>query len=88
MFATAHFVSQVTAPRTIAPAAAVLRLQDRSWVFLVEGPNRFRRTEVQAGRIFPDGTQEIVAGIAPGDAVVADALAVASAAAARSPIGG
>ncbi len=88
MFATATFRSQGTELRTVAPAAAVLRLQDRSWVFRVEGPSRFRRTEVQAGRILPDGVQEIAAGLAPGDAVVANALEFTTAASARSVAGG
>ena len=53
----------------------MLRLEDRSWVFREEGPARFRRSEVQAGRVLPDGTQEILTGLTPGDPVVADALA-------------
>jgi membrane fusion protein, heavy metal efflux system len=88
MFATATFRSQGTAPRIVAPAGAVLRLQDRSWVFRADGPNRFRRTEVQAGRLLGDGAQEIAAGLAPGDAVIADALEFATAASARSAAGG
>jgi cobalt-zinc-cadmium efflux system membrane fusion protein len=76
MFATARFESQVVTPHVVAPASAVLRLQDRSWVFRVEGPGRFRRTEVQAGRVLPDGAQEILAGLAPGDEVALDALAL------------
>jgi cobalt-zinc-cadmium efflux system membrane fusion protein len=74
MFATARFVSQATTTHAVAPASAVLRLEDRSWVFREEGPSRFRRSEVQAGRVLPDGTQEILTGLVPGDAVVADAL--------------
>ena len=75
MFATARFVSQTTTTHAVAPASAVLRLEDRSWVFREEGPARFRRSEVQAGRVLPDGTQEILTGLTPGDPVVADALA-------------
>ena len=74
MFATARFVSQVTTTHAVAPASAVLRLEDRSWVFREEGPSGFRRSEVQAGRVLPDGMQEILAGLAPGDRVVTDAL--------------
>ena len=74
MFATARFVSQDTTTHAVAPASAVLRLEDRSWVFREEGPSGFRRSEVQAGRVLPDGTQEILAGLAPGDRVVTDAL--------------
>ena len=74
MFATARFVSQATTTHAVASASAVLRLEDRSWVFREEGPSGFRRSEVQAGRVLPDGTQEILAGLAPGDRVVTDAL--------------
>ena len=74
MFATARFVSQATTTHAVAPASAVLRLEDRSWVFREEGLSGFRRSEVQAGRVLPDGTQEILAGLAPGDRVVTDAL--------------
>ena len=74
MFATARFVSQATTTHAVAPASAVLRLEDRSWVFREEGPSGFRRSEVQAGRVLPDGTQEILSGLAPGDRVVTDAL--------------
>ena len=74
MFATARLVSQDTTTHAVAPASAVLRLEDRSWVFREEGLSRFRRSEVQAGRELPDGTQEILAGLAPGDRVVTDAL--------------
>ena len=74
MFATARFVSQAATTHAVAPASAVLRLEDRSWVFREEGLSRFRRSEVQAGRVLPDGTQEILAGLTPGDPVVANAL--------------
>ena len=74
MFATARFVSQDTTTHAVAPASAVLRLEDRSWVFREEGPSGFRRSEVQAGRVLPDGTQEILSGLAPGDRIVTDAL--------------
>ena len=88
MFATARFVSQQSEPRTVAPASAILRLQDRSWVFRADGPNRFRRTEVQAGPVLGDGLQTILSGLAPGEAVIANALAFASAAAAGALTGG
>src|ERR1019366_6066879 len=59
MFATIHFVAQGTATRTVIPSSAVLRLQDRDWVFVkLDGP-RFRRTEVQAGPVNADKTQQI-----------------------------
>lgn len=80
MFATARFVARTAQTRTVTPASAVLRLQDRTWVFRTEGPDRFRRTEVQAGPVLPDGSQTILGGIAPGDEVILEALQFASAA--------
>jgi cobalt-zinc-cadmium efflux system membrane fusion protein len=77
MLATARLAVRATT-RTVAPASAVLRLEDRSWVFREEAPSRFRRSEVQAGRILPDGTQEILDGLSPGDSVVADVRVLAS----------
>src|ERR1017187_10377372 len=74
MFATIHFVAQGTATRTVIPSSAVLRLQDRDWVFVkLDGP-RFRRTEVQAGPVNADKTQQILSGLRPGDQVVTAAL--------------
>ena len=80
MFATATFRSQSKQLRSVVPAKAVLRLHDKDWVFRAEGGHRFRRIEVQAGRVSSDGWQEILAGLAPGDQIVANALQFASAA--------
>ena len=74
MFATIHFVSQGTATRTVIPSSAVLRLQDRDWVFVKLDGQRFRRTEVQAGPVNADKTQQILSGLRLGDQVVATAL--------------
>ena len=54
MFATVHFVSQGTQTRTVVPSSAVLRLQDRDWVFVKLNDQQFRRTEVQAGPVNAD----------------------------------
>ncbi len=74
MFATATFRSKGQVMRTVAPATAVLRLHDKYWVFLPLGGRVFRRTEVQAGAVQPDGSQELLSGVAPGQQVVANAL--------------
>ena len=82
MFATIHFVAQGTNTRTVIPSSAVLRLQDRDWVFVKLDTQmhtqmntaRFRRTEVQAGPVNADKTQQILSGLIPGDQVVATAL--------------
>jgi cobalt-zinc-cadmium efflux system membrane fusion protein len=74
MFATVHFVSQGTETRTVVPSSAVLRLQDRDWVFVKLSGRQFRRTEVQAGPVDADKTEQVLGGLRPGDQVVTDAL--------------
>jgi len=74
MFATVHFASQGAQTRTVIPSSAVLRLQDRDWVFVKLDGRRFRRTEVQAGPVNADKTQQILSGLQAGDQVVTTAL--------------
>jgi cobalt-zinc-cadmium efflux system membrane fusion protein len=74
MFATVHFVSQGSETRTVIPSSAVLRLQDRDWVFIKLNDKQFRRAEVQAGPVNPDKTQQVLSGLRAGDQVVSDAL--------------
>ena len=66
MFATVHFVSQGTQTRTVVPSSAVLRLQDRDWVFVKLNDQQFRRTEVQAGPVNADRTQQVLSGLRAG----------------------
>lgn len=74
MFGTALFTSQGNRSRMSVPTGAVLRLQDRDWVFVKLSPSQFRRTEVQALPALQDGHQPIVDGVNPGDSVAANAL--------------
>lgn len=83
MFAAARFLAQGAVSRMGLPATAILRLHDRDWVFLPAGDGKFRRTEVQTGGQLKDGFQEILAGIKPGQRVVASALQFSSAAESR-----
>ncbi|HZT30409.1 MAG TPA: efflux RND transporter periplasmic adaptor subunit [Bryobacteraceae bacterium] len=78
MFATAVFVSQDTQTRVFVPAAAILRLHDKDWVFRPVGGKTFRRVEVHAGAARGDGSQEILGGLQPGDQIVANALQFSS----------
>ena len=74
MFGTVLFVSQSDKTRMAVPVSAILRLQDRDWVFVKLNAKQFRRTQVQglpAGQV---GYQEILAGVQPGDQVAANAL--------------
>ncbi|MGA7907608.1 MAG: efflux RND transporter periplasmic adaptor subunit [Candidatus Sulfotelmatobacter sp.] len=74
MFAVARFRSCKTQDRVVVPATAILRLHDKDCVFRKERDQQFRRVVVQADGLAPDGLQEIRAGIAAGDEVVANAL--------------
>ena len=75
MFVTATFHGQKKETRAAVPAAAILHLHDRDWVYVPIGGNKFRRTEVVAGRTLPN-MQEIISGIKPGQQVVGNALAL------------
>jgi len=74
MFVTATFHGQKKETRAAVPAAAILYLHDRDWVYVPTGGNKFRRTEVVAGNALPDKMQEIISGIKPGQQVVSNAL--------------
>jgi len=76
MFVTATFHGQKKETHAAVPAVAILHLHDRDWVYVPIGGNKFRRTEVVAGRILPGNMQEIIPGIKPGQQVVGNALAL------------
>ena len=75
MFVTATFYSQEYEIRAVVPATAILHLQDRDWVYVPAGQDKFRRIEVKGGKMLPDKTQEVT-GIKPGQKVVTNALAL------------
>ena len=74
MFATATFHGLNRERHATVPAAAILHLHDREWVYMPTGNGRFRRTEVDAGDMLPGNLQEIRSGVNPGDQVVSSAL--------------
>jgi membrane fusion protein, heavy metal efflux system len=74
MFVTATFHGQTVEVRAVVPAAAVLHLHDRDWVYMPAPNNSFRRVEVTGGKMLPPDLQEILTGVKPGDQVVANAL--------------
>ena len=84
MFATATFRSQSAKPHVMAPASALLRLHDRDWVYIpIDGGQRFKLVEVQAGPQDAKGMQEILRGVAAGNSIVKGALELSAAAAAQ-----
>jgi len=74
MFVTATFHGQTQERHASVPAAAILHLHDRDWVYTPANDGRFRRVEVAAGDMLPGDLQEIVSGLQPGAEVVANAL--------------
>src|SRR4029077_11195655 len=59
MFTVATIRSRHMRPRLVVPTTAIMRLQDRDWIFLKEGDRRFRRVEVHAVGEVSDGMVEI-----------------------------
>jgi hypothetical protein len=64
----------------VVPSTAIMRLQDKDWLFRKEG-EQFRRLEVHELGGSADGMQAIQTAANPGDEIVADALALSTAAA-------
>ncbi len=79
MYAVATFRSRKMQPRLVAPTTAIMRLQDKDWVFRQEGQNQFRKTEVHTQGVTEDGLQQLRDGpLKAGDEIVANALAFSS----------
>jgi cobalt-zinc-cadmium efflux system membrane fusion protein len=74
MFVTATFESKGKLGYAVVPAAAILHLHDRDWVFVPAGGKQFRRVEVNAGDMLPGNRQRILSGITPGQQVVSNVL--------------
>src|SRR6267143_4357141 len=76
MFVTATFHGQKKETHAVVPAAAILHLHDRDWVYIPDGEKKFRRVNVVAGTSLPNNLQEVVSGLQPGQRVVSNALVV------------
>jgi membrane fusion protein, heavy metal efflux system len=76
MFVTATLQSRTNQVHAVVPAAAILRLHDRDWVFVAADGHQFQRIEVTTGPMLSGRRQEILNGILPGQEVVADVLAL------------
>ncbi len=74
MFVTATFHGRSTETRAVVPAAAVLHLHDRDWVYVPVESGLFERREVTGGRMLANNMQELRSGLRPGERVVANAL--------------
>jgi membrane fusion protein, heavy metal efflux system len=80
MYAVAIFRSRKLHSHLVVPATAMMRLQDKDWVFRKEGQSQFRKIEVHSSGATADGFQELQdGGLKSGDQVVANALEFSSA---------
>lgn len=77
MFVTATLYGRHGRLLAQVPAAAILHLHDRDWVFVPAGKGEFRRIEITGGKI-TSGMQNVLSGISPGQLVVNDALALSA----------
>jgi cobalt-zinc-cadmium efflux system membrane fusion protein len=80
MFVNATFHGQRKERVAMIPAAAILHLHDRDWVYLPAGDKKFKRVEVKAGGMLPDKMQVVLSGLEPGQQVVSNALVMQNAA--------
>jgi membrane fusion protein, heavy metal efflux system len=74
MFVTATFYGKHAEVFASVPAAAILHLHDREWVYAPISQGHFKRLEVKTGIMLPGNQQEVISGIKPGDQVVSNAL--------------
>jgi cobalt-zinc-cadmium efflux system membrane fusion protein len=79
MFAVSTFRSRKSQPQTVVPSTAIIRLQDKDWVFRKEGPQRFHRVEVRTSGGIANGMQPIQEGLKAGEEIVTNALEFSSA---------
>ncbi len=75
MFVNATFRGQEAVTSSAVPSSAIMHLHDRDWVYVPLEGKLFRRLEVVGGRMLPGQMQE-VSGVAPGQSVVLNALAL------------
>jgi cobalt-zinc-cadmium efflux system membrane fusion protein len=74
MFVTATFYGKQPEVHAVIPAAAILHLHDREWVYAPIGQGHFKRLEIVTGGMLPGNMQEVLSGLKPGDQVVSNAL--------------
>ena len=83
MFAVSEFRSRKSQARIVVPSTAIIRLQDKDWVFLKDGAQQFRRVEVHTLGGVADGMQPVQPSgnkdvLKAGEEIVANALEFSS----------
>lgn len=76
MFLTATFFGKKGASFALIPSGSILHLHDRDWVFVPAPGGSFKRVEIKSGKTVENNMQVVMSGLAPGQQVVKDALAL------------
>lgn len=76
MFVTATFFGNQGRTYATLPAASILHLHDRDWVFVPAGNGSFRRLEIKSGKTVDNNMQIVLSGIEIGRQIVKDPLAL------------
>jgi cobalt-zinc-cadmium efflux system membrane fusion protein len=75
MFATATFHAAKSVPSIVVPAAAILHLHDRDWVFAPVGTRGdFQQIPIVSGETLPNNMVVVTSGLREGEQIVASAL--------------
>jgi cobalt-zinc-cadmium efflux system membrane fusion protein len=84
MYTVSTFRSRKLYDRLVVPSTAIMRLQDKDWLFRKEGQNQFKKIEVHSSGETTDGLQEIEGDVSPAQEIVANALDFSSTVAGQS----
>jgi membrane fusion protein, heavy metal efflux system len=79
MFATATFYGLKKETYTSVPATAIIHLHDLDWVYIPAPNQMFQKVQVTSGDQLPNGMQQVLSGLRPGQQVVTNALALQTA---------
>jgi membrane fusion protein, heavy metal efflux system len=79
MFATATFYGLKKETYTSVPATAIIHLHDLDWVYLPAPNQMFQKVQVTSGDQLPNGMQQVLSGLRPGQQVVTNALSLQTA---------
>lgn len=73
LFARAHFITG-NVEKLTAPASSIVRRNELTAVYILDGQGQPRLRQVRLGSRFADGSLEILSGVHPGERIVLDPL--------------
>jgi membrane fusion protein, heavy metal efflux system len=79
MFANATFYGVKKQTYVSVPATAIIHLHDLDWVYMPAPNQMFQKVQVTSGDQLPNGMQQVLSGLKPGQQVVTNALSLQTA---------